>query len=32
MAKINVKDIEITIISVGERDYTSLTDIANVSS
>ena len=29
MAKINVKDTEITIISVGEKDYISLTDMAN---
>ena len=29
MAKINVKDTEITIISVQERDYISLTDMAN---
>lgn len=29
MAKINVKDTEITIISVAERDYISLTDMAN---
>lgn len=29
MAKINVKDTEITIISVKERDYISLTDMAN---
>ena len=29
MAKINVKDAEITIISVNERDYISLTDMAN---
>jgi len=29
MAKINVKDTEITIISVEERDYISLTDMAN---
>ena len=29
MAKINVKDTEITIISVDERDYISLTDMAN---
>ncbi|MBX2964670.1 MAG: KilA-N domain-containing protein [Cyclobacteriaceae bacterium] len=28
MAKINVKDTEITIISVDEKDYISLTDIA----
>ncbi len=28
MAKINVKDTEVTIISVEERDYISLTDIA----
>ncbi|MBW8049053.1 MAG: KilA-N domain-containing protein [Cytophagales bacterium] len=27
--KINVKDTEITIISVGEKDYISLTDMAN---
>ncbi|MDD3567478.1 MAG: KilA-N domain-containing protein [Bacteroidales bacterium] len=29
MAKISVKDTEITIISVEERDYISLTDMAN---
>ena len=29
MAKINVKDTEITVISVDERDYISLTDMAN---
>lgn len=29
MAKINVKDTEITIISVENRDYISLTDMAN---
>lgn len=29
MAKINVKDTEITIISVEEKDYISLTDMAN---
>jgi len=29
VAKINVKDTEITIISVEERDYISLTDMAN---
>jgi len=29
MAKIHVKDREITIISVDERDYISLTDMAN---
>lgn len=29
MAKINVKDTEITVISVEERDYISLTDMAN---
>jgi hypothetical protein len=29
MAKINVKDAEITIITVEERDYISLTDMAN---
>lgn len=29
MAKINVKDAEITIMSVDERDYISLTDMAN---
>lgn len=29
MAKINVKDTEITILSVEERDYISLTDMAN---
>jgi len=29
MAKINVQDAEITIISVEERDYISLTDMAN---
>ena len=29
MAKINVQDKEITIISVEERDYISLTDMAN---
>lgn len=29
MAKINVKDKEITIITVEERDYISLTDMAN---
>ncbi len=29
MAKINVKDTEITIISVKEKDYISLTDMAN---
>lgn len=29
MAKINVKDSEITILSVEERDYISLTDMAN---
>ncbi len=29
MAKINVKNTEITIISVGDRDYISLTDMAN---
>ena len=29
MAKINVKDSEITIISVNEHDYISLTDMAN---
>ena len=29
MAKINVKDAEITVISVDERDYISLTDMAN---
>jgi hypothetical protein len=29
MAKINVKDTEITIMSVEERDYISLTDMAN---
>jgi hypothetical protein len=28
MAKITVKDTEITIISFGEKDYISLTDIA----
>lgn len=28
MAKINVKDSEITIISFAESDYISLTDIA----
>jgi hypothetical protein len=27
MAKINVKGTEVTIISVGEKDYISLTDI-----
>lgn len=29
MVKINVKDTEITIISVEEKDYISLTDMAN---
>lgn len=29
MSKINVKDTEITILSVEERDYISLTDMAN---
>ncbi|HAR38478.1 MAG: hypothetical protein A2W86_07225 [Bacteroidetes bacterium GWD2_45_23] len=29
MAKINVKDTEVTIISVEEKDYISLTDMAN---
>jgi hypothetical protein len=29
MAKINVQDTEITIISVEEKDYISLTDMAN---
>lgn len=29
MAKLNVKDTEITIISVEEKDYISLTDMAN---
>ena len=29
MAKINVKDNEITIIAVEDRDYISLTDMAN---
>ena len=29
MAKINVKDTKITILSVDERDYISLTDMAN---
>lgn len=29
MAKINVKDTEISIISFEERDYISLTDMAN---
>tara|TARA_R110002050_G_scaffold93999_2_gene195914 strand:- start:93 stop:482 length:390 start_codon:yes stop_codon:yes gene_type:complete len=29
MAKINMKDTEITIISVAEQDYISLTDMAN---
>ncbi len=29
MAKINVKDSEITIITVENRDYISLTDMAN---
>lgn len=29
MATINVKDAEITIISVAEQDYISLTDMAN---
>ncbi len=29
MAKINVKDTKITIISVAEKDYISLTDMAN---
>ncbi len=29
MTKINVKNTEITIISVKERDYISLTDMAN---
>ena len=29
MAKINVKDTEITILSIEERDYISLTDMAN---
>lgn len=29
MAKITVKNTEITIISVEERDYISLTDMAN---
>lgn len=29
MAKINVKDIEITIVSIDEQDYISLTDMAN---
>jgi|SRR5690606_11209687 len=29
MAKINVNDTEITIISVEEKDYISLTDMAN---
>ncbi|HMR85448.1 MAG TPA: KilA-N domain-containing protein [Niabella sp.] len=29
MAKINVKDTEITIISIEEKDYISLTDMAN---
>jgi hypothetical protein len=29
MAKINVNDAEITIISVEEKDYISLTDMAN---
>ena len=27
MAKINVKDTEITVISIGEKDYISLTDM-----
>ena len=27
MAKINVKDTEITVISIDERDYISLTDM-----
>jgi hypothetical protein len=29
MAKINVKDVEITILSINEIDYISLTDMAN---
>lgn len=29
MAKINVKETEITIISVEDQDYISLTDMAN---
>jgi len=29
MAKINVENAEITIITVEERDYISLTDMAN---
>ncbi len=29
MAKINVKDTAITVISVEDRDYISLTDMAN---
>ena len=29
MAKIKVKDSEITIVSVNEQDYISLTDLAN---
>ena len=29
MAKINVKDTEITIITIDEKDYISLTDMAN---
>lgn len=29
MAKINVKDTEITVITVEEKDYISLTDMAN---
>lgn len=29
MAKINVKDTEITVLFVEERDYISLTDMSN---
>jgi hypothetical protein len=29
MAKINVKETEITIVSIEEKDYISLTDMAN---
>jgi hypothetical protein len=29
IAKINVKDTEITILSIEDRDYISLTDMAN---
>lgn len=29
MAKLNVKDVEITVLSIEERDYISLTDMAN---